>query len=423
MKIKSLCTLLLVLISTCYVSAQIHTVKHTRKTTADKFQIGIFWPPVWAFTNDEQYKIMKEAHIDVIQNVSSTDLYTTDKNRKMLDLAQKHGLKVLVADPRVHGTPAEIKAMVNDFKSHPATAGYYIIDEPDTAKLQWCATTHKIIMEADPQKGAHVNLFPVYALGEQLGNINYEKEYVERWIEMAGPDQLEYLSFDHYPYDDKGRFRENYYNNMDIIRRAGLKYGIKTSAYLQSFGIPGAFRRPSLGELRYNVYSFLAYGIKYPVWFTYWTPAGQGEKFLPSIIDTMGRKTELYAYAQQFNKEMKQLGKTLIALDAKEVYHTGSKLPEHTTALPEDAWLQPIDPSAALIVTYFEHQQNGSQYIMLVNKSYKDSQSIRLHVNEKIKQLGHIGNDNDKVQQIKWNKDREITVNFLPGEGKLYRIK
>lgn len=420
---KSIYTLLLVLIGTFSSTAQEHTAKHTRKSNTDKFQIGIFWPPVWAFTNDEQYKIMKDAGIDIIQNVSSTDLYTKDKNLKMLDLAQKHGLKVLVADPRVHGTTREIKAMVNDFKSHPATAGYYIIDEPDTAKLQWCATTHKTIMEADPRKGAHVNLFPVYALGAQLGDINYEKEYVERWIEMAGSDQLEYLSFDHYPYDDKGKFRENYYYNMDVIRRAGLKYRIKTSAYLQSFGIPGAFRRPNEGELRYNVYSFLAYGIKYPVWFTYWTPAGQGEKFLPSIIDTLGHKTELYAYAQQLNKEMKQLGKTLISLEAKEVYHTGTHLPEQVAALPEDAWLQPTDPSAALIVTYFEHQQNGTQYIMLVNKSYKDSRSIRLRVKDSIKQLSHIGKDNDKVQQIKWNNDREITVHFLPGEGHLYRIK
>ncbi|CAL1519406.1 hypothetical protein [Chitinophaga sp. MM2321] len=420
---RSLLACLFVLLSTYSSWAQDRNTPVKRAAEKDKFLIGIFWPPVWAFTNDEQYQLMKDAHIDVIQNVSSTDLYTVEKNRKMLDLAYKHGLKVLVADPRVHGSVSEIKAMVNDFKSHPALAGYYIMDEPDTAKLSWCAATNKTIMEADPTKMAHVNLFPVYALGEQLGNINYEKEYVERWIEMAGPDQLGYLSFDHYPFNDKGGFRTSYYNNLDIIRRAGLKYGLKTSAYLQSFGIPGAFRRPNQGELRYNVYSLLAYGIKYPVWFTYWTPSGQGDKFLPGVIDTAGNKTDFYAYTQQLNKEMKQLGKTLIALDAREIYHTGTELPENVVALPEDTWLQPTDQSVALIVTYFVHQQNGNRYIMLVNKSYKDKQSVQLRVNEKVKRLSSIGKDNDKVQKIKWNQDREITVDFLPGEGKLYRVE
>jgi hypothetical protein len=341
----------------------------------------------------------------------------------MLDLAHKYGMKVLVADPRVHGTTSEVTAMVNEFKSHPATAGYYIMDEPDTAKLSWCAATNKTMMEADPDKMAHVNLFPIYALGGQLGDINYETEYVERWIEMAGPDKIGYLSYDHYPIKYDGTVRKDYYENMDIIRRAGLKYALKTSAYLQSFGIPDAFKRPDYGELRFNVYTLLAYGIKYPVWFTYWTPTSQGEKFLSGVIDTLGNKTDFYAYTQQLNKEMKQLGKTLIELDAKEVYHTGAELPNGTVVLPGDAWLTPVDSAANLVFTHFVHQQNGSRYVMVVNKSFKESKTIRLHVNESVKGLVSIGKENDKMEKLKWNQRRELTETFLPGEGKLYRIE
>lgn len=394
-----------------------------RTTAGDKFLIGIFWPPVWAFTNDEQYKRIKEAHINIIQNVSSTDLYTVEKNRKMLDLAHKYGLQVIVADERVHGSTSEIKAMVNDFISHPATAGYYIMDEPDTAKLGWCAVTNSTILEADPQRMAHVNLFPVYALGAQLGDIDYEKEYVERWIEMAGPDKLDYLAFDNYPYTEEPGVRPSYYDNLDVIRRAGLKYGIKTSAYLQSMGIPGALRRPAEGELRYNVYSMLAYGIKYPVWFTYWTPAGQGEKFLPAIIDGAGNKTDYYTRTQQLNKEMQQLGKTLVLLDAKEVYYTGPTVSKNMKALPEDAWLKPVVPSTPLLITHFIHQKNGKRYIMLVNGSLKDKQVIRFRVNENIQELANVGKGRDKVQKVSWDQGREITVTFQAGEGKLYCIE
>lgn len=396
----------------------LHAQQHQVKK--EEFLIGIFWPPVWAHTNDLQYKRMREANIDLIENVSSTDLYTTEKNRKMLDLAARHGMKVIVADPRVHGSTGDVQAMVNDFKNHPATFGYYIMDEPDTAKLNWCAQTLKTIVAADPTRMAHVNLFPVYALGAQLGSINYEKEYIERWIEMAGKENIEYLAFDHYPYAGDGSFRISYYENMDIIRRAGLKYGLKTSAYLQSMGVPGAFKRPTEGELRYNVYSMLAYGIKHPVWFTYWTPAGQGEKFLPSVVDTAGNPTDLYPQVKQLGAEMKQLGKTLIGLDAKEVYHSGSQLPEGVLNLPAGAVLSPVG-KGDFIFSQFKDKVNGQEYIMIVNKDYNYNQSVVLRIGKSVKsivELGKTGSD----KKINWEKNRELKQQFLPGEGRLFRI-
>ena len=388
----------------------------------DEFLIGVFWPPVWAHTNDTQYKKMREANIDVIQNVSSTDLYTAEKNKKMLDLAAKYDMKVLVADPRVHGTNADIQAMVQEFKDHPATFGYYIMDEPDTAKLNWCAQTLKIIKAEDPGKMGHVNLFPVYALGAQLGNIDYATAYVDRWIQMAGPEHITYLAFDHYPFAGDGHFRYSYYNNLDIIRKAGLKYNIKTSAYLQSMGIPGAFKRPSEAELRFNVYSMLAYGIKHPVWFTYWTPSGQGEKFLPSIIDAAGNPTDLYPWVQQLGKEMKQLGKTLINLDAKEVFHTGNSLPDAVLPLPAGALITPMD-TAAFIVTSFVHKNNAAQYIMLVNKDYTKTQQVKLLINKTVGSVWELGKNAERQRRLKWKKDRIVAETFQPGEGKLYRVQ
>lgn len=387
----------------------------------DEFVIGIFWPPVWKHTNDQQYARLHESGVDIIQNVSSTDLYTAEKNLAMLDLAQKHQLKILVADPRVQKSDDSIVQMVNTYKHHPALAGYYIMDEPNTARLQWCADTYHTISKADPTKMAHVNLFPVYALGGPLNNINYEKEYVERWIEMVGPDKLEYLSFDHYPFSAKGTFRESYYDNLDIIRRAGLKYNIKTSAYLQSMGIPGAFKRPDENELRYNVYSMLAYGIKYPVWFTYWTPTGQGEKFLPAIIDSNGNKTDLYLPFQQLNKEMKQLGKTLIHLDATEVYHTGLQLPKEASALPDTSPVKPTG-NENLIISFFEHHQNKNRYVMIVNKSYQQSKKISFTLGSELKRITEISKSNRKNRKLSVSQ-QQFSESFMPGEGKLYLLQ
>lgn len=359
------------------------------QTKTDEFVIGIFWPPVWKFTNDEQYKILSESHVNCIQNVSSTDLNTPERNFKMLDLARKYGMKMYVSDPRVTGSDKEIEEMVEAYRHHPATAGYYIRDEPDSAMLDWAIKTYRNIASLDKDKIPHVNLFPDFALKD------YEKGYVERWIEGVGKENLKYLSFDNYPFLRKGKFEKSYYNNLDIIRRAGLKYKVKTSSYLQSFGIVNTFRLPTENEMRLNVYSNLAYGIKNPVWFCYATPTGQGDqKFMNSVIDSLGQKTDLYKPFQQFNAEMTQLGKTLIHQDAVEVYHSGDSLWMGTQPVPADFFFQPIESSSQLILSHFKDQNSKREYVMVVNKSLKESRNFIFQLTGKIKKVQEISKGN-----------------------------
>jgi hypothetical protein len=384
----------------------------------DEFKIGIFWPPVWKHTTDEQYKTLSESGVDIIQNVSSTDLNTREKNLRMLELAQKYNMKVIVSEPRVLGNEDSIKAMVDTYRNHPATAGYYIRDEPDSALLNWAIKTYRTIGALDKEKIPHVNLFPDFALA------NYEKGYVERWIEGVGKENLKYLSFDIYPYKRKGRFEKSYYNCMDIIRRAGLKYGVKTSCYLQSFGIVDMYRRPNVNEMRLNVYSNLAYGIKNPVWFCYATPTGQGDqKFMNSVIDSLGQKTDLYEPFKAFNSEMKHLGKTLIHLDAKEVYHSGDSLWMGTKLPPADFMMLPVDPKSEVILTYFKDQNSAKEYVMAVNKSFKESRTLSFKIQGGVQKIKEISKTTGKLVKVPFNSQKyQLTLNFLPGEGKLYLV-
>ncbi len=384
----------------------------------DEFTISIFWPPVWKHTNDAQYKTLSESHVDCIQNVSSTDLNTLEKNMKMLELAHKYGMKVIVSDPRIKEGEDDIKAMVADYRNHPATSGYYIRDEPDSALLDWAIKTYRTVAKLDQDKIPHVNLFPDFAVK------NYEHDYVERWIEGVGAENLKYLSYDIYPFKRQGRFEKSYYNNMDIIRRAGLKYGVKTSCYFQSFGIEGIFRRPNIDEMRLNVYSNLAYGIKNPVWFCYATPTGQGDqKFMNSIIDSLGQKTDLYEPFKMFNFEMKQLGKTLIHLDAKEVYHSGDSLWMGTKLPPADFLWKPLDTTSELILSLMVDQNSATQYIMVVNKSFKEGGKFTFKIHDSVKKIDEISKKTGDPERLPFHtKEQLFTDSFLPGEGKLYRI-
>ncbi len=381
----------------------------------DKFQVGIFWPPVWEQTNPKQYKAIKEANVDYIQNVLGSLLDTEERNLKMLELAGKYGMKMFVADPRVNGTPEDIKAMVETYRKYPATSGYYVVDEPDLKGMTEAARKYKSILSVDQQAVPYVNLLPSWAVPD------YES-YVNHWMEVCGKENMKYLSFDCYPFMVDGSMRNTYYRNLDIIRKAGLENQVKTSCYLQSIGIPGSYRRPNASEMRLNVYSCLAYGIKNLVWFTYWTPTNRGEKFTNAIIDSCGNKTDLYRPFQQLNHQMRQLGKTLIGLDAQAVYHTGNAIPEGAEQLPGNFIIRPENNNAELIITRFTKNNSSEQYVMVVNKSISGALVVQLKLDKTVTAIRQISSVSGKPENVKVNRNGNLELDLLPGEGKLFEI-
>jgi len=398
--------------------------KERVETDEDEFQIGIFWPPTEEYMNEQQYQWIQEANVDVLQNVLGSGLDTEELNMKMLDLAERYGLKVNVADPRIRGTKAQIQEVVDTYKDYWATTGYYIRDEPGVGELDPQAEIYREVLKHDPIKNPYVNLLPnVY--GE-----NYERDYVRGWVKSVGKENLKYLSYDNYPFLANGGFSNNYYDTADIFRRVGLENNIKTASYLQSIGFGSApdrlsNRTPSEADLRFSAYSYLAYGFKYVTWFTYWTPTGRGEHFEDAIIDPKGNKTVRYEPFKQINGEMKQLGKTLIKLDAMEVYHTGPVMPTAATKrLPNNFYLQPVNEQDEMIVSYMKHKETDQTYVMIVNKSLKDAHTFALKAEEALKDIREVSKETGLETAASFDRDGGIlTANYAPGEGRLFLLE
>lgn len=387
----------------------------------DEMMIGIYVSPGIGYITDHHFKNIRDANVDLIQDISLS--YSAANKLTMLNMAAANQLKMFVADQRVDGTDAEMAAMVNTYKNHPATAGYYIKDEPRVPDLPDAASRYRKLINLDPEKVPHVNLFPSYATGA-LANVEYEKEYVEKWIELVGAVNLKYLSFDNYPFMKDGSLREvPYYKDLDIIRRIGLKYKISTSSYLQSIGSDIGLRRPNANELRYSAFTNLAYGIKLPVWFTYWTPIGSTEKFTNAIVDAEGNKTDLYAPFTQINGEMKQLGKTLINLDAMDVFHAGLSIPSGTKRTPSDFIWKTENEDEPMLITHFVNPANNRIYIMVVNKSLTESKSFSFKTGGVVTNIKGISKTDGLEMAVDYKAaDHKLTDSFLPGEGKLYAI-
>jgi hypothetical protein len=288
--------------------------------------------------------------------------------------------------------------------------------------LNWAARIHNKILSYDPVHIPHVNLLPSIASYFSSG-INYEQDYMLRWINTVGSTNLKHISTNIYPFLENGTFDNRYYPELDRLRRVALaNSNIKTSAYLQSIGIPGAYRRPNVNDLTYSVYSMLAYGIKYPVWFTYFTPPdNSAQTFTNAIISRTGDTTDLYKPFVKLNKEMKGLGKRLAKLAVYSVYHTGPNTPSGVETLPVDYFVQPVNGNNDLILTRAKnwYEGGGRNYTMIVNKSLTASKSITFNVAGWVTYMGEVSKTNGTESQIAipgW----QVTLNFAPGEGRLF---
>ncbi len=388
-----------------------------------EFSIGIFWPPVWEHTTDTQYKWIKEAHIDFIENVKNADLFTEEQNLRMLELADRYGFRVSVADPRIFGSDDDIRSAVEVYRDLPALEGYYIKDEPDSTEFEWAAAIYQKLVALDSTHVPHVNLFPNFVIP------NYETNHVERWVNTVGAENLKYLMFDQYPFTADGYIRPTYFENLEIIRRVGINYRVKTAAYLQSVGIMDvyhrhAYRRPTPSELRFNMFTALAYGIKRPVWFTYWTPTNAGKEiFMDAIIDPQGNKTDLYEPFSKLNERVKPIGHILFNLDAVEVFHSGSEAPIGTQTLPEGYFWSPIGKQDDLLISRFSDHRDQT-YVMVVNKSLTVSKQFAFKLSGDVTRVDGFTVKNGQLDKHPVAiTDGQMTDHFLPGEGKLFAVE
>ncbi|MCM3747029.1 discoidin domain-containing protein [Paenibacillus pasadenensis] len=380
------------------------------------FKVAVFWPPTKDYVNAQQYDYLQEANVNFIEVVETGDLTSVEVNDRMLDLAGERGMKVSVTNTEDLSSVSdhEVEEFVNHFKPHPATGGYFIRDEPVAFKdFHDSARLYKKVKEMDPARLAHLNLLP-------------GSDHWATWTGLVGAENIEFLTFDSYPFGINGMGQDFYYL-LDRIRKLGLKNNYKTAGYLQSVGIDNRLIRPTPEIIRYEVYLNLAYGLKKLTWFTWWTPTNRGEPFTTAIITADGQKTDLFEPVKQMNSVMLKLGTTLLNLDAKDVYHYG-QIPENTVQLPSSFYFQPVSaPNSGddMVISNFVHKDTGRRYVMVVNKSMTTSKNFTFAINSTtgITSVTEVSNVTGAEIATNFNPaTSQLSASFQPGEGRLYAM-
>ena len=267
------------------------------------------------------------------------------------------GLTCFVDDPRVNGynwkqLPSDdvLKQHLNEVRTavagHTGALGFFFTDEPSMAAMPGLGHVSKLLREAMPDRLSYVNLFPYQVPRERLGT-DYDS-YVRALVKTVGQS---FLSYDNYALVD-GQLKDQFYTNLEIVRRLGLELGTPFWNCIQS-NAHYSYMEPTDANMHLQAYASLAYGSRGIQYFTYFTPGHGNFRLAP--IDVLGYRTATWDMLRRVNGEIARLAPTLARLHSTGVYHyphpppqgqplAGSSLIERLEATEHPLVAEPVAP-------------------------------------------------------------------------------
>ncbi len=335
-----------------------------------------------------------------------------------LDAVAAAGLKCIVSTRETHVGDAaagldeaevrnRVAALTARAAEHPAVFGYYLRDEPNAGLYPALAFWTEAFRQADPAHVSYINLFPNYASPGQLGTPGYE-EYLESFVTTVKPA---FISYDHYALMDDGSLRDGYFQNLEAVRKAGLKHNLPFWNIVLS-NAHFRYAEPSDGGLRFQAYTTLAYGGRGISYFTYFAPAIGNYRLAP--IDAFGHKTPTWDMLRSVNLQIHRLGPTYLTLKSVNVFHHPD-VPAGCTGLDTSRHLAGV-AGGRFVVGEFEGP-DGRPFILIVNTDLHVSTAFDV----KFKQAGRIMLTSAYTgQTTPWGGEN----NWLaPGQGMLLSLQ
>ncbi|HOX03141.1 MAG TPA: hypothetical protein P5555_11860 [Candidatus Paceibacterota bacterium] len=364
-----------------------------------------------------------------------------------LDAAARHRLRAMLTSnllrPEALDDPAkraELDALVVRVKDHPALEAYYITDEPGAGAFPGLGKLVAYLRERDPAHFAYINLFPTYANEQQLGvsadaaararadhpqnlagvgagdpTVLRYREHLKRFIETIQPDLI---SYDHYHFfkpDANGKAVDGkeYFLNLALIRLAALEANKPFLNIIQANTIEKSWRLPNPQELRFLVFTTMAYGGRGISYFTYWGPLAYNGLYQD------GQPAPLLETVAALNKEIRGFGPALMQMDSVAVYHT-APLPYGAEAIPGRAPVQIASPGEFVLGLF--GQSGRTTAFMIVNRDYHREAEAIVDVALPGSRLQELDRNSGGWSGIETpGTGRAVKIRLGPGDGRLFR--
>ena len=406
------------------------------------FIISYWCGPPKAETTLERYQEIADCGFNVAFPALDTlwapfDKAAEEHNQKYLDLCKQVGLKALVWDgsmPRGQSwnkpAPAEVpqieKALdgiIGRYSAHPALLGYVVGAELAVQQFARIGTVNQYLRKKDPQHLPYINLLPLYGFNPRT---DYD-EHVGKFIELVKPALV---CWEHHqqirgwpPPGAAGTLDEGtYWMNLEIMRQRCTEAGLPYHQSIVSLKYPvgdRTLRDCNEVDLRWQVYTSLAFGSRGITYFTYWGVKDLATANAPAIMTSDGKRDKKYDYVKAINGRIAKLGPTLTKLVCTGAYCCGDPLPPGGVELADEAPVKKVEGGRVVIGCF--HDAAGKRYIFPVNRTTKYIVTSKMTLDAKAESVSEISQETGALVDTPLT-DGVLQVRLQPGEGQLFLI-
>ena len=335
--------------------------------------------------------------------------YTPKRARGFLDIAQRVGVKLVLA-----GRPLNPK-VAEAVKDHPALAMYHVFDEPHKKRFEELGRIVREIRRIDPNHHCFCNMTGI--LSSQLSYTGFPThEEFMRALYDAIPVSL--ISMDMYPirairpsqvdrfrfrlnYGDRPRVYDRWYETLEVTSAFAREKNLPFAAFAQSMALCRANETncnpvATIPFLRLQHYSNLAYGAQMLEYFTFRSLKGRIYAGNGPICDD-GTRTPVFDRVKQVNHEFQARAFVFLGAKVKGVWHTGVEIPGGTRRLsPENLpqWATELEtPDGGAVVSLLE--KDGVERLVVVNRSPVDELTLKISLAPGIRRIMTDGTSED----------------------------
>jgi len=318
--------------------------------------------------------------------------------RAILDAAAARGMKVILYHDELFSgrlqsqgeAPyrAAFARALAVYGDHPATFGFYIGDEPDTAAFAAFCQATRIQREMAPHLTPFGNLLPLHPnAAQRVGYLDW-CAYLDAYATVA---QAPLLCYDYYGQllPDAERHPEGfdlYFRNLNLFRAAAQRHGVPFWTTLLSTGV-FHYRCPTEDDFRWQLNTAIAHGAKGLLWFFLYMREPHSNYRVPPI-DEHYERTATFGWLSRVNRTfLKTVAPLCEVLTLCHVWHVGQAWGD-TPLLAGDGTVAKAE-GGNLVVSEFRHPA-GATYIAVVNNSQTAPSEAKVWVRGRQPRLHHV---------------------------------
>lgn len=314
------------------------------KLPRERFLVGASYAfPKSGAVKEETVKMLREAGIDIgFANCSGSA-------RSKHDLLEKYGIIYAVREDdrwcggdgshagrlSVERPPAWFETIARRHAGewmHPAVVMTDVCDEPSALDFDYVGAMCARMIGATPEVMPFINIYPNYASVSwtsgservnQLGTATYA-EHVDVYCRTV---PLDYLCFDHYPFEDKAADtlwgEKRFYDNFDDVARACARTGRRLWYIGQVNTKPGREKRLTENMLRFEAMAGLAFGCEMHIWATWYPAWWTNSVFVAGADAGTFEKSDHFEKIKKINSELHALGAETILFRHVAAHYVG----------------------------------------------------------------------------------------------------